>query len=42
MANTIRQDIIRYASGGKSGHNARRLGMADVFTVLYHTDAIKV
>ena len=25
----------------KSGHSAGPLGMADVFTVLYHTDAIK-
>ena len=41
MANTIRQDIIAMLLEAKSGHSAGPLGMADVFTVLYHTDAIK-
>ena len=41
MANTIRQDIISMLLEAKSGHSAGPLGMADVFTVLYHTDAIK-
>ena len=40
-ANTIRQDIIAMLLEAKSGHSAGPLGMADVFTVLYHTDAIK-
>jgi len=41
MANTIRQDIIDMLLEAKTGHSAGPLGMADVFTVLYHTDAIK-
>ncbi len=40
-ANTIRQDIIAMLLEAKTGHSAGPLGMADVFTVLYHTDAIK-
>ena len=40
-ANMIRQDIIAMLLEAKSGHSAGPLGMADVFTVLYHTDAIK-
>ncbi|MCK6462506.1 MAG: transketolase [Candidatus Pacebacteria bacterium] len=40
-ANDIRQDIIGMLLEAKSGHSAGPLGMADVFTVLYHTDAIK-
>src|SRR3989339_1957968 len=40
-ANDIRQDIIAMLLEAKSGHSAGPLGMADVFTVLYHTDAIK-
>ena len=40
-ANTIRQDIIAMLLEAKSGHSAGPLGMADVFTVLYQTDAIK-
>ncbi|HCI04415.1 TPA: transketolase [Patescibacteria group bacterium] len=40
-ANTIRQDIIAMLLEAKSGHSAGPLGMADVFTVLYHTDAVK-
>ena len=40
-ANTIRQDIISMLLEAKSGHSAGPLGMADVFTVLYHTDAVK-
>src|SRR3989338_722220 len=41
MANTIRQDIVAMLLEAKTGHSAGPLGMADVFTVLYHTDAIK-
>ena len=41
-ANTIRQDIIAMLLEAKSGHSAGPLGMADVFTVLYHTDAINI
>ncbi len=37
----IRQDIIEMLLEAKSGHSAGPLGMADVFTVLYFTDAIK-
>src|SRR3989344_4117029 len=40
-ANTIREDIIAMLLEAKTGHSAGPLGMADVFTVLYHTDAIK-
>ena len=40
-ANNIREDIIAMLLEAKSGHSAGPLGMADVFTVLYHTDAIK-
>lgn len=40
-ANTIRQDIIEVLLEAKSGHSAGPLGMADVFTVLYFTDAVK-
>lgn len=40
-ANEVRQDIIEMLFEAKSGHSAGPLGMADVFTVLYHTDAIK-
>lgn len=39
-ANQIRQDIIRMLLEAKSGHSAGPLGMADIFTVLYLTDAI--
>lgn len=41
IANDIRQDIVTMLLEAKSGHSAGPLGMADVFTVLYHTDAIK-
>jgi transketolase len=37
----IRQDIVEMLLEAKSGHSAGPLGMADVFTVLYFTDAIK-
>jgi transketolase len=37
----IRQDIIAMLLEAKSGHSAGPLGMADVFAVLYLTDAIK-
>jgi len=37
----IRQDIINMLLEAKSGHSAGPLGMADVFTVLYLTDAVK-
>ena len=40
-ANKIRQDIITMLLEAKSGHSAGPLGMADVFTVLYFTDAVK-
>lgn len=39
-ANEIRQDIIKMLLEAKSGHSAGPLGMADVFTVLYFTDAV--
>ncbi|RJQ32963.1 transketolase [Candidatus Parcubacteria bacterium] len=41
IANNIRQNIITMLLEAKSGHSAGPLGMADVFTILYHTDAIK-
>jgi len=41
VANDIRQDIIAMLLEAKSGHSAGPLGMADVFTVLYYTDAVK-
>lgn len=37
----IRQDVINMLLEAKSGHSAGPLGMADVFTVLYLTDALK-
>lgn len=40
-ANEIRQDIIAMLLEAKSGHSAGPLGMADIFTVLYFTDAVK-
>ncbi|MFQ5584777.1 MAG: transketolase, partial [Calditrichia bacterium] len=40
-ANEIRQDIISMLLEAKSGHSAGPLGMADIFTVLYFTDAVK-
>lgn len=40
-ANTLRQDVIKMLLEAKSGHSAGPLGMADVFTVLYFTDAIR-
>ncbi len=41
MANTIRQDIIKMLVKAGSGHSAGPLGMADVFTVLYFSGALK-
>lgn len=41
VACQIRQDIVEMLLEAKSGHSAGPLGMADVFTVLYFTDAIK-
>lgn len=41
MACKIRQDIIEMLLEAKSGHSAGPLGMADVFTVLYFTGAVK-
>jgi len=41
LANTARQEIIKMLVQAKSGHTAGPLGMAEVFTVLYH-DWIKV
>ena len=41
IANQIRQDIIAMLLEAKSGHSAGPLGMADIFTVLYLTDAVK-
>lgn len=40
-ANEVRQSIIEMLLEAKSGHSAGPLGMADVFTVLYHTDTVK-
>lgn len=40
-ANEVRQSIIEMLLEAKSGHSAGPLGMTDVFTVLYHTDAVK-
>ncbi|TSD02462.1 MAG: transketolase N-terminal domain protein [Parcubacteria group bacterium Athens0714_24] len=40
-ANNLRQEVISMLLGAKSGHSAGPLGMADVFTVLYFTDAVK-
>lgn len=37
----IRQDIVEMLLEAKSGHSAGPLGMADVFTVLYLSDAVK-
>jgi transketolase len=37
----IRQDIVEMLLEAKSGHSAGPLGMTDVFTMLYFTDAIK-
>ncbi len=41
MANTIRQDIIKMLAKAGSGHLAGSLGMADVFTALYFSGALK-
>lgn len=41
MACQLRQDVIEMLLSAKSGHSAGPLGMADVFTVLYFTDAIQ-
>lgn len=41
VANTVRQDIIAMLLEAKSGHSAGPLGMADIFTALYFTDAVK-
>jgi len=41
VACQIRQDIVEMLLEAKSGHSAGPLGMADVFTILYFTDAIK-
>ena len=41
MANTIRQDIIKMLLKAGSGHSAGPLGMADVFTALYFSGAVK-
>lgn len=38
---TLRQDVISMLLEAKSGHSAGPLGMVEVFTVLYFTDAIK-
>lgn len=37
----LRQDVINMLLEAKSGHSAGPLGMADIFTVLYFTDAVK-
>lgn len=37
----LRQDVIGMLLEAKSGHSAGPLGMADIFTVLYFSDAIK-
>ncbi len=39
IANDIRKDIIRMLTEAKSGHTAGSLGMAEIFTVLYHNHA---
>jgi len=39
QANAIRQDIIRMVHTARSGHPGGALGLADVFTVLYHYHA---
>lgn len=41
MACKIRQDVVSMLLEAKSGHSAGPMGMADVFTALYFTDAIK-
>lgn len=41
IACQLRQDVIEMLLEAKSGHSAGPLGMADVFAVLYFTDAIK-
>ena len=41
IAYQLRQDVIEMLLAAKSGHSAGPLGMADVFTVLYFTDAVK-
>ena len=41
LANTARQDVIKMLVNAQSGHTAGPLGMAEVFTVLYH-DWVKV
>lgn len=41
MACTIRQDIIKMLLKAGSGHSAGSLGMADVFTALYFSGALK-
>lgn len=41
VACQIRQDVVEMLLEAKSGHSAGPLGMADVFTVLYFTDAIR-
>lgn len=41
LANKTRQMIVRMLVAAKSGHTAGSLGMADIFTILYH-DWLKV
>jgi len=41
IAYQLRQDVIEMLLAAKSGHSAGPSGMADVFTVLYFTDAVK-
>lgn len=41
MACTIRQDVIKMLLKAGSGHAAGSLGMADVFTALYFSGAVK-
>ncbi len=41
MACTIRQDVIKMLLKAGSGHSAGSLGMADVFTTLYFSGAVK-
>ncbi len=35
IANQLRQDVIKYVSGAKSGHIGGPLGMADIFAAMY-------
>lgn len=41
IACEVRQDVVAMLLEAKSGHSAGTLGMADIFTTLYHSGAMK-